>query len=487
MTWRWWLPGVFAFLLLGCRPDLPAEQPVASWRFAGGSNVLAAAAGSPLAEVLRDARAPAVLDRLVLRVAEAVAPGADGVPDPETVAALEPVVRELLRRESAGVLGGGGWWMAARGDEALAAAWRPMLPRIGRLGAGTGIPDLVVTNGWVRLSAGRTDPQAIEAALSTPASVALELAFDPGRWLSGDGGGRSRVALSAVHTNGVVRWEADVEFPESTWGTLEPWAYPVHQIREPLVMFTAARGLRPLLSRIPWLAGVAGGDLPGQFVAWGQPKVPFRTWLAAPVAEDSGVVRRLHDALRPWFDPASPEDRRAMMGRLALSSNEMAMAILLGQRMEAISPAAGILREGDQSFLQMSLFAPEPSTNRIPDALRDQFHRDRTAFYQFEITGESILHWNALLQLGRIVLGQRPSPTNAPAHGWLVASVPRLGESVTHGELVSATHLRVTRKSPIGLSGPELVALGRWLDGPPGRPALRPPPLLPQDPAASDR
>ena len=97
------------------------------------------------------------------------------------------------------------------------------------------------------------------------------------------------------------------------------------------------------------------------------------------------------------------------------------------------------------------------------------------------------MQWRVLSQLAAVVSGQAQLQTNSAALPWLMAIESRLGNTITEVSASSPKEWTVIRKSHIGLTGFELVALARWLESPgfprpgvwlgpePARPGHRPP------------
>jgi hypothetical protein len=118
----------------------------------------------------------------------------------------------------------GGWLVLELGadpsehwDEALAAVIQSQRPR----------PEL--SNGW--LSA-ELDLPRLESVLGLSERLV---------W--------PRIALTASGREQDVRLVGRLVFPEPVTGPLEPWQVPTNLIREPLIGFSAWRGVRPLLER----------------------------------------------------------------------------------------------------------------------------------------------------------------------------------------------------------------------------------------------
>ena len=84
--------------------------------------------------------------------------------------------------------------------------------------------------------------------------------------------------------------------------------------------------------------------------------------------------------------------------------------------------------------------------------------------YDWEITQARLSHWRNLDQLARIIAGTTLVASNALGQHWLQVIGPKLGNTVTEITADSPSEWSLVRKSHIGFTGVELVALTRWLE-----------------------
>ncbi|MFM7102914.1 MAG: hypothetical protein ACKO3N_17295 [Verrucomicrobiota bacterium] len=471
---NFWLFVALGCLALGCRRSAtdPGGLPVAGWHFVGGTALATQKTAPVLAEALSHPKAAPVLPRLATNLAVALLGRTAAPADPAAVASLVPLAEDLLRGESAGEIRTESWQLAVRAGAARLPLWQAALPVLARmLPAPAGAtprpgPALLVTNGWL-LAAHAADGLGRARALTTNAPAApLTLRADLSRIL-GDAARRwPAVEYQAVLTNGAVRAAGRMRFDDPPLAALEPWRLPAEQIREPLVQFAAARGIKPWLERIPWLRAAAGSETPNQVSWWSQGQnVPFRTWFAAPVNDANAVIQRTHDQLVPWFD-GSKGSNGPVIGRVGLVQDGKRSAVAILDLLKVVHPVMGRYREGEQQYLLGSFFAPVPSTNPVPRELVAQLQRPNVVYYDFEITAETVTHWTGFRQFGNIVMGRLPSPRTAVAQDWLLAALGNAGECVTEVTQSGPAELAYLRKSPVGLASYELAALAFWLDGP---------------------
>lgn len=115
-------------------------------------------------------------------------------------------------------------------------------------------------------------------------------------------------------------------------------------------------------------------------------------------------------------------------------------------------------------------FPAAPSNQPLPAELLAQLiSRTNLVYYDWEITGQRLVQWHQINQAFSVLptpgkLPEISAPTAGPQ--WLVAISPLLGNSATDILLTSPQELTLVRKSHLGLTGFELVALVKWLEAP---------------------
>jgi hypothetical protein len=113
-------------------------------------------------------------------------------------------------------------------------------------------------------------------------------------------------------------------------------------------------------------------------------------------------------------------------------------------------------------------------------------------YYDWEITQARLSSWRIMAQLFAMIANKPQFTTNTAGLPWLVAVEPKLGNTITEITAASPAEWSLVRRSHIGFTGVELVALARWLEStgfpklsfelPPDRP-LR---SVPKSPAAAN-
>jgi len=111
------------------------------------------------------------------------------------------------------------------------------------------------------------------------------------------------------------------------------------------------------------------------------------------------------------------------------------------------------------------LFPPVPVTNPPPAELLAQLQRNpRLVYYDWEITQARLSSWRVMAQLFAVIANKPQFTTNTAGLPWLMAVEPKLGNTITEISAESPTQWWLTRKSHIGFTAVELVALTRWLE-----------------------
>ena len=240
----------------------------------------------------------------------------------------------------------------------------------------------------------------------------------------------------------------------------EPWQFPTNTIREPVVSFSAIRGigdrLRPFLS----LLGLKPESVPNQLCTWSLAEIPFQTFAAAPVADVTNLMAQLCATLPPLFNTNT---QGRALGTWRTSTNQE--AILWGD----MPFFGGFLRAADEEtnggFIFGGLFPNSPRKIPPPPELYFQvLGRTNLAYYDWEIGAERLLAWRNMSQLA-LLLAEKPQlgPQTA-AMKWMEAIAPRLGNIGTSITVTEPDQMTLTRVSPYGFTSLETVLLANWLE-----------------------
>jgi hypothetical protein len=262
-----------------------------------------------------------------------------------------------------------------------------------------------------------------------------------------------------------LRTEAKLIFSEKIPWSFEPWKLPTGIIRErtnnPIVSFTVGQGIAPLLSQVKGFADLGLKPLPNQFCVWAYSGVLGQSYLTTPVPDATNAMRRLAATLPKW----TLSHFEQSLGQIGYATNR---AHLFWSGLPPIVlPALHPLREDGTDYLLCALSPMRRLTNPAPPGLFAQIQgRKNLAYYDWEITQERLVHARQLFQIQDMLDGRILASTNWPGHKWLLQIAPLLGNTVTEITVHSPTELSLVRRSPIGLTGFELVLLTRWLDSP---------------------
>ncbi len=274
--------------------------------------------------------------------------------------------------------------------------------------------------------------------------------------------------------------QARFQYAQPLGWSAEPWSIPTNAIRDPIISFTASRGIAPLLGALQGISELDLKPVPTQMYSWGYGGFPYSTHLAFPAAGPTNVIKKNVSRV--------PNMLRAQLGKQPQGNfiYQTNSGTLFWGSLPVISPALRPLRDGGREYVGVSFFPPRPSTNRAPAELFAQaVTKNNLAFYGWEITQERVTNWRQFYQMTDILAERQMQPQNAPTFKWLIAIAPRLGNSATEITVSAPNELSLLRKSHLGLTGFELVTLTRWIDSPnfpytfdspPARELRRPPP-----------
>lgn len=273
--------------------------------------------------------------------------------------------------------------------------------------------------------------------------------------------------LPVVHVN--VSEHADhlrttmaLQFPAPHGWKSEPWMLPTSVIRDPVISFTVAQGIAPLLKAWPFFQRLGLEPQPNQVTFWAQAQFPFLTHLAMPVASAGPQIARLSPLLPSLVLSNSPHP---LPGNIGWNTNFQA---IVWSGLPMAMPQITAIKDRKGEYLFGSLFPRFPSTNTPPPDLFKQVEgRANLAYYDWEITEARLKQWRALYQLLDIITGHTFVKTNAPSQVWLLAAAPLLGDNTaTEMTVTSPTEMKLVRSSLCGFTSFELVSLMRWLDSP---------------------
>lgn len=259
-----------------------------------------------------------------------------------------------------------------------------------------------------------------------------------------------------------VRPKLTMQYPEALNLRLDPWQIPTHLIKGTPASFTAMRGVGPYLGNLNITKEIQPPYVPNQLTFWSIAKVPFETYVVAPVSGASNYLAQ--------FGP-----RVAAMLEASLSNKPIpAEALWTNGRvyvvnMPFIGPYLQPIREPSGEFILGGLF---PSTQRTnspafpPALLKEIQSKPNLVYYSWELQGERIPQWQSVIQVGLLLAKKMPPSADAPGLTWLTNAEPKLGNCFTEISQTAPDELTLVRNAPLGLSGLEMDVLEFWIDAP---------------------
>jgi len=270
-----------------------------------------------------------------------------------------------------------------------------------------------------------------------------------------------RVSLSVVGNGSNVQTRGEFTFPKPLDLELEPWNIPTNFIHEPLVSFTAIRGIGPWLSANETWKTLQFGDAPNQLFAWAQEGLPLLTFFGAPVPDASNRVNVVTDTL-------------LLTGNAWLRTNGMG-------RLARLDAGSGVSWTG-LPFISMELsskvtsggeFAvggllPDMRTNLPPPQELIQTIRGWTNLvsYEWEITEPRLEAWLYIGQVFRLAFHKAQLPTDSAGYAWMKSAAPKLGNCLTVTSKNGSSVIALVRQSSVGFTAVELHLLVDWLESP---------------------
>ena len=239
---------------------------------------------------------------------------------------------------------------------------------------------------------------------------------------------------------------------------LEKWRLPASSIHQPLVSFTAARGVSPWLVKQPWMRPLEIQPQPQLLFIWALAHIPFQTFAAEPVPDAKAALAQLNQRL--------PVDT-AWQGRFLsplLLTNENDEISWLG--MPFVSPFVQAVHETAGDFLVGGFFPNSGPIRPLPPELLAALDQPNLVYYHWEITGERLKELPQLSQLVLLFTRHQQLDGQSAAGRWIDHIGPALGNSVTEVTQTAPNELAFKRRAPGGLTAIELLAVANWLEVP---------------------
>ena len=310
----------------------------------------------------------------------------------------------------------------------------------------------------------------MDAPSGVPAKVFSEIATNeailsvelnsPADWIRYLPRELDQIQFTVSPRSGRLRSEGTVRLAGKGEWALEPWTIPTNTIREPLIAFTAMQGIRSWISSMPSLQKLAINPLPNQAFLWSHQTTPFSLYAAASLPDVTNVLNRVaSEAMPSWIKDSWVEK---VGGNLLSVTN---LGGIFWRELPYIVPFIRPGHESDRPFAWAGLLPLNESSQPPPAALLDQIiPRQNLVYYDWEITAARIAQWDQVAKMVSALDWRVSRPVDRPAQKWLAAISPLLANSVTELAATTPNTLSLVRRSDLGLSSLELVAVARWID-----------------------
>ena len=520
-------------LVAGCKaqPASGSGGPLLSWHAAGRNALAQGTNATRLKRVEQLAVTEALRTQIATNLARAPRKAWDkelpsGVPDGAGL--LRPLIVDLLKAESYGEVRG----PVGRTETAIAieltderaAAWSTNLWQLASLwkqgtpqaagpngGSGWTLRRTAATNRfeftrvgqWVVLGLGPEKltlaPALVQQikASGRPAPKAeaelLEVRADPpglSPWIPVLGTlGLPPFHLTMRGRDEDVRTELKLTYAKPLVWKYEPWQIPTNLIGDsplPLTSFTVARGIAPLMQKLPGFSELGLARVPSQLTAWANPssgdlgRDACRVNFAVPYSDAEVAVRQLARKMPGFVE----KNLGQYLGDFYYVSNQN----IAFWTLPFMQPHVRAVTNAGTQFIQGGLFQLPTRQAPPPTGLFAQLGtRTNLLYYDYELTQHRLHHGNQLYQVLNIASRRFPQATNSPVKFWLAAIIGELyrntnapSETVTEILQTAPNELTLIRKSDLGFTGFELASFGAFLDSPGFPFHYEPPRLVPQ-------
>jgi hypothetical protein len=122
-------------------------------------------------------------------------------------------------------------------------------------------------------------------------------------------------------------------------------------------------------------------------------------------------LEKIYGNIRPYFGTTNQPGQYE--GRLVITTNHQALAVL---GLRACQPALLAYEQAGQPFLIASFAPTLASTNPVPKELLAELNRPSLVAYEWEIAGESFIHWNVLFDFNNMVQRRMAFPRPEMVH-----------------------------------------------------------------------
>jgi hypothetical protein len=269
-----------------------------------------------------------------------------------------------------------------------------------------------------------------------------------------------RLTLGVTGDGESVRTRCQFDLAKPLPADLGQWNIPTNVIHDPLVSFTAIRGLGPWLSSQKLWQDVFPGTPPSELYFWAENGLPFLSFAAARLPNASNQVSQLAGRLmqqaNPWLATNSQGSFQPTTNGNGVAWKELP---LVEPFLESLPSAADDLVFGG--------IVRDISTNRPPQGLFLQITSPTNLVaYDWELTGTRVGQWLYFGQFFRMFLVRAQLPPKSASVAWINALEFKLGNCGTAVTRTGPAQLSLARKSTMGLNANEIHLLCDWLESP---------------------
>ena len=268
----------------------------------------------------------------------------------------------------------------------------------------------------------------------------------------------ARLDLTLVGKGENVRMDGTLRFPTPLgWEPVE-WDVPINLIHDPVVGFSAARGIGALTSRSEDLRKLGLTSFPNQASAWSMAGLPYLAFAAFPQPGSSNLLRETLPRI-----PNLITNYGRLIGEMTWVSNTTQV---LWRGMPFVNPSLRAITEGSKEYMVGGLMPFFTSKRKAPPELFGFMGRTNLAYYDWEITETRVRSWSRIVQSSLIGFFRESPSTNAPVQALMecLGEKGLLGNSVTEITVTGPSELTLMRQSHVGLTGLEIVSGLRWVD-----------------------
>jgi hypothetical protein len=165
----------------------------------------------------------------------------------------------------------------------------------------------------------------------------------------------------AVGRDGNLHLDGKLIFPQPLAMTLEKWRMPTNTIHEPIVSFTAVRGIAPWLEKQNWAQPYEISPVPNQAFIWAMAQMPLQTFAAVPVPDGKKALAELGQKLSAHTNWQS---HFMMPVTMVMTNNQISW-----RGMPFIAPNLRALHEPAGDFLFAGVFPNSPRSKPLPPEL----------------------------------------------------------------------------------------------------------------------